>query len=140
MLKAIQIRNFKSLKDVSINDLSKLNVFIGPNQAGKSSILHAIALIAQSIGGDIQYNGAFVNLEGFRNIVYMHEEDKSIDLTLMFRLTTDELKKLSEIVRGGPYEKLDFSSLSYSLRIANGHIEIQDLKSGDGTVLCKVFL
>ncbi|RLE87225.1 MAG: hypothetical protein DRJ49_06735 [Thermoprotei archaeon] len=139
MLEAIQIRNFKSLKDASVNGLSKLNVFIGPNNAGKSSILHAIALIAQSIGRDMRYKGDFIDLERFRNIVYMHDENREIDLSLRFRLAADESEKLSKIARGSPYEKLDFSSLSYSLRIVKGNIKMQYLKLSDDTVLCKVF-
>lgn len=43
MIKNIDISNYKSIENISI-DLGKINVFIGENGAGKSNILEAIAL------------------------------------------------------------------------------------------------
>jgi len=40
----LQIKNFKSFKDISIHFNSKLNVFTGINNSGKTTILEAIAL------------------------------------------------------------------------------------------------
>lgn len=44
MLTRIHVENFKSLKDVSI-ELKPLTIFIGPNSAGKSSILQSILVL-----------------------------------------------------------------------------------------------
>jgi AAA15 family ATPase/GTPase len=41
MLKRIRIQNFKSLQDVTL-DLQQVNLFIGPNNSGKSNVLKAI--------------------------------------------------------------------------------------------------
>ena len=47
MVKSIEIQNFKSHKHTSV-DLGRINVFIGTNNSGKSSIFQALQLIKQS--------------------------------------------------------------------------------------------
>jgi len=42
MLRNVRIRSFKSLNDVELRDCGSVNVLIGKNNSGKSSILHAI--------------------------------------------------------------------------------------------------
>lgn len=51
-LKSIYIKNFKGLKDVKVEDCASINAFVGRNNSGKSSILHAIdiACLAISVG------------------------------------------------------------------------------------------
>lgn len=44
-IKNIEIQRFKSIKDISINNFNKVNVFIGMPNAGKSNILEAIGLL-----------------------------------------------------------------------------------------------
>jgi AAA15 family ATPase/GTPase len=43
-LSRIQINNFRSLKNVPIDNLKRVNIFMGKNNSGKSSIFHAIYL------------------------------------------------------------------------------------------------
>jgi len=45
----VMIKNFKCINELLI-ELSPLTVFVGPNGSGKTSILEAIALFAQSNG------------------------------------------------------------------------------------------
>lgn len=51
-LQFIYIKNFKGLSDIEIVDCSTINAFVGKNNSGKSSILHAIdiACLAISVG------------------------------------------------------------------------------------------
>lgn len=42
MLKRLRFRNWRSLRDVEIDDLTPITVFIGPNSSGKSNILDAM--------------------------------------------------------------------------------------------------
>jgi len=44
MLRRIHVRNFKGIKEGEISDLGSVNVFIGRNNSGKSSILDALCL------------------------------------------------------------------------------------------------
>jgi AAA15 family ATPase/GTPase len=46
MLNSLNIRNYRSLKQLKINSLGKVNLITGKNNTGKSTILEAIALFA----------------------------------------------------------------------------------------------
>lgn len=46
MFQSVSIKNFKSLRDVSV-DLEPFTVFVGPNGSGKSSVLQAIDLLCR---------------------------------------------------------------------------------------------
>jgi len=48
MLKTIKFRNFKSLRDFNIS-LKQINVFVGPNNAGKSTILDAFRVLSVAL-------------------------------------------------------------------------------------------
>jgi AAA15 family ATPase/GTPase len=50
MIKSLQIKNFKSIRQISI-PCRKLNVFIGEPNSGKSNILEALALKSQNAAG-----------------------------------------------------------------------------------------
>ncbi|WLF82928.1 ATP/GTP-binding protein [Moraxella sp. ZY210820] len=46
MLKSLQIQNFRGLKDVKIPTLGRVNLIVGENNAGKSSVLEALRIYA----------------------------------------------------------------------------------------------
>ncbi len=48
MINTVNLRNFKLHKDTTI-DFGKINVFIGPNNSGKSSVFHAVQLLKKEI-------------------------------------------------------------------------------------------
>jgi len=50
MIRRLQIKNFMSLKDVSV-DLGPLNVFVGPNASGKSAIFKGLVTLAKLVNG-----------------------------------------------------------------------------------------
>jgi len=43
-IKAIHVRNYRSIEDTTVEDWGDLNVFIGKNNAGKSNLLSTISL------------------------------------------------------------------------------------------------
>lgn len=51
MIESLKVRGYKSLQNVELS-LSRLNVFVGANASGKSSILQAILLLRQSAQKD----------------------------------------------------------------------------------------
>lgn len=55
MIKAITIKNFKSVTSASL-DLGNVNVFIGANGSGKSNILEAIGMVASERSSQIEIN------------------------------------------------------------------------------------
>jgi hypothetical protein len=49
MFESLRVKNFRSIKDSGEIRLSDLNVFVGPNNSGKSSILYALMMIKMTL-------------------------------------------------------------------------------------------
>ncbi|MBA7503708.1 hypothetical protein ES706_02328 [subsurface metagenome] len=49
MFESLRIKNFRSIRDSGEIKLSDLNVFVGPNNSGKSSILYALMMIKMTM-------------------------------------------------------------------------------------------
>jgi len=68
VLSQVKVRNVKSLDEIAL-PLRKLNVVLGSNSAGKSTLLQCLALLAQSSTnfgrGDLSLNGSLVKLGSF---------------------------------------------------------------------------
>ena len=47
----LRVQNYRALKDIVLNDLTPLTVFLGPNGSGKSTIFDAFAFLAESFQG-----------------------------------------------------------------------------------------
>ncbi len=62
MLNSLIIRNYRSLKELKINSLGKVNLITGKNNTGKSTILEAIALYAGK--GDLSIIYQFLSERG----------------------------------------------------------------------------
>ena len=54
--KNIEIKNFRGIEHLAINDLTRVNVFLGQNNSGKSSILEAILLLTGMANPDTPQN------------------------------------------------------------------------------------
>jgi len=85
MLKQLHIRNFKSIKDLKMN-LKELNILIGPNNSGKTSVLHSLALLKQSVEV-MSFVGPLINLGDFKNVVYKHDLRRVIQISFWLNLT-----------------------------------------------------
>jgi predicted ATPase len=48
MITKLRFKNWRSLKDVTINDLQPINVFIGANSSGKTNVLDALYFLRES--------------------------------------------------------------------------------------------
>ena len=69
MIKSIQISNFKSVVDLSL-ELGNFNVLIGENGCGKSNILEAIAFGAAASADKLDYE--FLGSRGIRVTKHDH--------------------------------------------------------------------
>src|SRR5262245_48370014 len=45
MITTLQIRNFRGLKDVTLGELRRVNLLVGGNDTGKTSVLEALVLL-----------------------------------------------------------------------------------------------
>ncbi len=74
VLKEITIKNYRAIKDVSFK-ANSINLIIGPNNTGKSSILEAIALLLSSDSGfkDLLIKHQFI-MEAAEDLInYLHQ-------------------------------------------------------------------
>ena len=102
-LKKIRIQNFKSLLDVTVDDLATVNTFVGRNNSGKSAIL----LCLKSLGT----LSRFANIEPPFTIhtsdwVWKRDPDREISVELWFDPTASERSTTIGRIRGGIIEQL----------------------------------
>jgi len=56
-VRSVRVRNFRAFEDSGALDLGAINVIVGPNNAGKSSLIRALALLQEGLplgGGDVR--------------------------------------------------------------------------------------
>ncbi|RJS73345.1 hypothetical protein CW696_01520 [ANME-2 cluster archaeon] len=102
MITKLALKNFKSISESGIEiDIKPLTVLMGPNASGKSSILEAIGIFAQSIGREINSKGDLVVYRDFTDIIHKRETNR----WLTIEIYVDDLgyrysfKKLNEEAR-----------------------------------------
>ena len=111
--KNIKINNFRGIDHLEIDDFSRVNVFLGQNNSGKSSVLEAIFLIAGMYNPDLpQIINAFRTRKAYSNFS---------DIKYLFRNLN--LKNLPEITS----EQFDNIARHLAIRLSyeyNGHTQI----------------
>ena len=51
MIKTLRLQHFKAFEDTGVLEVKPLTVLAGPNSGGKSSILHSLLLLKQTLEG-----------------------------------------------------------------------------------------
>lgn len=78
MLDRLSLTNFRAFKLLDL-PFSKINIFVGPNNSGKSSIVSAINLIAQNVrrgarqNFTLALNGSYAELGTFHDVINGHK-------------------------------------------------------------------
>ena len=91
MIKSIHIRNFKSLKDISMTP-SNLNLLMGLNGMGKSSFIQSMLLLRQNTDsglGKIALNGLLTEIGNGRDALYQDAVDEVIGFD--FEMESDDV-------------------------------------------------
>ncbi len=103
-LTAFRIANFKAFASAQRVPLKPITLIYGANSAGKSSVLHALALAHHAIEtGDLdtqrtQIGGDSIDLGGFRQ--YVHRRDRERQVELVFELNPRRLSgRVAELLR-----------------------------------------
>ncbi|KPV64126.1 MAG: hypothetical protein AOA66_0441 [Candidatus Bathyarchaeota archaeon BA2] len=86
MLKCIRIKNLRSIKEQEI-EVAPVTVLYGPNASGKSTLLHALAILRNVMMNPNQpldsfFNLLFANFGGFEQVVFNHIPDEQIELEI----------------------------------------------------------
>ena len=96
MLSAIRLANFKAFGPSQTVPLRPITLLYGANSAGKSSVLHALALAHHAVEtGELdvqrtQIGGEAIDLGGFRQYVHRRQPEAQVELTFAL-----EAKRLS---------------------------------------------
>mgnify|MGYP001196278071 CR=1 FL=1 len=117
MITRLRLRNFRAFKQQPFV-FSRLNIFVGPNNSGKSSAISALNLIAQTFHTNefsqspLIINGQFDQLGTYKDIVYKNRASTpmgidigfdAFELRLEFKYRTQ--RREIEIVKYELYEK-----------------------------------
>jgi hypothetical protein len=89
MFSTLQLKNFRSFKDSGPVSFSRLNVLIGANSSGKSSLLSSLLLLKQTLedanlDNFLVTDGRIVNLGGYTDLAFAHSPSEGIGLSLTF--------------------------------------------------------
>jgi len=93
-LEKIVVRNFKSLMDLELSFPTRVAVVAGPNGSGKTALVEALELLK-----DVQEwakgrtTNPFSKWWGYRNVVYQHDEARSITIGLKLKLNREKLEE-----------------------------------------------
>lgn len=84
MLTNLYLENFKRFSKANI-PLGKINVFIGPNNSGKSSILGALKLLVQTMGSSdeqvpLLLNGIFGDYGTYKDVVFNNHRGRPMEI------------------------------------------------------------
>lgn len=83
MIETLSIANFKAFSGNQKIKLAPITLIYGPNSSGKSSIIHSIMLLKQSltrpnVQGGLVSNGEFVDLGDYSSMVHGHDLNRAI--------------------------------------------------------------
>jgi hypothetical protein len=113
MFSALQLTNFRSFKQSGPVSFGRLNILIGANSSGKSSLLSSLLLLKQTLEDANLENflvtdGRIVNLGGFTDLAFAHSplEGIGISLTLDRDFIADRFASFNLMAeRGNPRAK-----------------------------------
>lgn len=98
--KNIDIKNFRGIEHLKIDDFARVNVFLGQNNSGKSSVLEALMLLMGMSNPDMpqQLNYLRTNVfNPFRNISYLFHNMDINNAPVIMSEQFDALRRLLEL-------------------------------------------
>ncbi len=97
IVKEVQLKNFRSLKDTELQTLSPITLLVGENSSGKSSFLRAFPLLKQSIkkrtSGPILWSGDVDDYVDFGSFEETVTNDNSDQIKFRFKFDLDSLSR-----------------------------------------------
>jgi predicted ATPase len=85
MIRNLRVKNFKSLKDVSV-DMGRLNVLVGPNMSGKSNLIDVFRFLSRTVvspPGTYGLPNAILSLgKGFEDVAWKGGDSNLISISL----------------------------------------------------------
>lgn len=131
-LQELHIKNFRAIKDAKIHFNKGLNILIGPNNAGKTTIIDALR-ICLSKG---EYNSKSVKLEDFYKVTKKSKEKyPTVEFDLTFRIE-EEFEKALFIEMYNPINNaLDINfTFNYNIKQQRVNYEIKGGEKKDNPI------
>ena len=94
MITELEIKNFKSIKELNIQ-CGRLNVFVGTNSSGKSTIQQAILFVGQNVEEATGLNGKYMKLGELEEVRCQYGENKEIQV----KITDESDHQVTKILR-----------------------------------------
>lgn len=101
MISMLGIKNFKSIKELQM-ECNNLNILIGTNSSGKSTIQQALLLAGQNMDEEEGLNGSLIQLGSFEENRCRYSTQKEIEITLRDKNSSCITKQL--VLDDGEYE------------------------------------
>ncbi|WP_280361137.1 AAA family ATPase [Nocardia wallacei] len=90
------VRNFKAIEHASL-PLTSLDLILGPNSSGKSSLLQTLLILGQSTEDEINLNGPLVRLGNAADVIRAGENSIALGFTVRERRVENPREVLFEI-------------------------------------------
>lgn len=106
MINKISLQNFQGFGMPATAELKPITLIFGPNASGKSSIGRAIRLVDNSIRDrsigqqsdfELMFESANLSLASYENVVFRHENDSLITISLSFPPSGDGFERFEGI-------------------------------------------
>jgi predicted ATPase len=133
-LKTLRLKNFKSVQEANL-ELANLNLLVGANSSGKSSLIQAILFLAQNARnlneqaslGRMDLNGTLVGFGSFEETVCRYSEDASkyIGLSGTFQLATRSINRRSQRMLDSHYSRKT-KSIEWSMELLPSSTKADD--------------
>lgn len=82
LIKKVEIKGLKSVDEISL-DCKNLNLLVGTNSSGKSTILQAILLLAENLEKPCGLNGSLISLGEFEEVRCWNSKQRKVEVTLL---------------------------------------------------------
>jgi putative ATP-dependent endonuclease of the OLD family len=134
-LKEIHIKNYRSLKDIHLDNLKKLNVLIGRNGSGKSHILEALELFFGDLDLMQQTNKNFEE-----NLWYDRDNRNPISFKVQIELTDKQITSLFnddffKSIEISPKSKIKTKVLTIEREISSNQWNNKNIAFGDWSIV-----
>lgn len=115
-LTSLSLRNFRAFEEATIR-LAPITILVGPNNAGKSSIISALRVLSNTLGSvDPATSLLLEELGSYKDAVFQHDTKRSIGFNVEFELDS----KFSSI------------DLTYGYRVQRREVILQQFRASEG--------
>ena len=106
----LRIKNFKGIREEAIFEIRPITLFLGPNSSGKSSCIHAIAALAQTVklpnsGRPLVLDDEYAQVHLGRFIEVIHSKKYTDSMCVGFdtTITKQQAKRMKGLDEGDPF-------------------------------------